>query len=416
MQHRDVHTTLANPSEGKDRYEILDILRGLALFGIYFANIPAFSGYLDLMPDEKSAIPGTEFYDSLSLLFIDGRFYTIFSFLFGVGFALQLTRITQDHSQSARNRYFKRLSFLLILGLIHMYFIWLGDILALYAVLGFVLYMIRDLSDRALLILAGIMLATPIPGYLLFWFFEIDPDLGLYEITSQILGGDGGLGPVFAALAENVRTTELSTFFRLNIELGTARIGYYFDTWRIPKVFAVMLIGLWAGRRLIKGQLLNDRKTLSGIITWGMLIGFPASLVYMYLNGLNSFSAHSGEGLLSVAAYTLAVFPTGFAYAAAIVVLWLMKPTWLNIFAPIGRMALSNYIFQSILSITIFYGIGFNLNTTGVPYSLVIISISVVILQVVFSNIWLRHFRFGPLEWVWRSFTYGQRIKLRKTA
>jgi uncharacterized protein len=412
----DAVSTLTSPSEGNDRHDILDVLRGLALFGIYFANIPAFSGYFDLMPDEKAAIYGTEFYDSFLLLFIDGRFYTIFSFLFGIGFALQLSRIAQDQSHLSRNRYFKRLSFLLILGLIHMYFIWLGDILALYAVLGFALYMVRGLSDRAVLLLAGIMLLTPIIGYGLFWALSIDPDLGLYETTSRILGGDGGLGPVFMALAENVRTTEWSTFFRLNMEVGTARIGYYFDTWRIPKVFAVMLIGLWAGRRLIDGKLFNDRQTLKRIIILGLVIGFPASLLYIYMNGLHSFSAHSTEGLIAVAAYTFAVFPTGFAYAAIIAVLWLTKPNWFIVFAPLGRMALSNYLFQSILSIAIFYGVGFNLGTTGIPFSLIVISISVVILQVVFSTIWLRHFRFGPMEWIWRSFTYGQTIKLKKAA
>lgn len=404
------------PSEGKQRHEILDSLRGLALFGIYFANIPAFSGYFDLMPDEKSAILGTAFYDSFLLLFIDGRFYTIFSFLFGVGFALQLISIQQDPSKRSRIRYFKRLSFLLCLGLIHMYFIWFGDILALYAILGVALYMFKGLSDRALLIVAGIMLIAPIAGYSLFWLFNIDPDLGFYEITSLSLGGDGGMGPIFAALTENIRTSEFSTFLKLNIELGTARVGYYFDTWRIPKVFAVMLIGLWAGRRLVKGKLLNNRKTLYGIIFWGMGIGLPASFLYTYLNGLNSFSPHSSEGLLSVTAYTLAVFPTGFAYAATIAVLWNLKPNWLRIFAPLGRMALSNYLLQTILSITIFYGIGFNLGTSKVPFSLIIISLSLVMLQVAFSNMWLKSFRFGPLEWIWRTFTYGQRIKLRRTA
>lgn len=399
--------------EPHHRHHLLDALRGFALFGILFANIAGFGLWYDLLPEEKMVIVGSQFYDAFMLLLVDGRFYTIFSFLFGLGFALQLSRLQENNRSTARSLYLRRLTILLAIGLVHNFVIWFGDILTLYAILGFVMLSLRNLSNKSVLVLAGLLMFMPVPGYLLFWYAEIAPDLGLYEASSRLLGGDGSISTVLAALKESIQTTELATFFQLNAGLGIARFGYYFDTWRIPKVLAIMLVGMWAGRHLVQGTLFSNKKLFKNVAIWGFAIGLPSSLVYVYLSGLNSFQPHSIEGLFSVVAYTLAVFPTGFAYAAVFALVWNKHAALLQVFAAPGRMALTNYLLQTLLCILIFYGVGFNFGASGAPISYITVAILLFSIQVVFSNLWLKKYKYGPLEWVWRSLTYGQKVTLR---
>ncbi|MBT1449339.1 DUF418 domain-containing protein [Glaciecola sp. XM2] len=396
------------------RHDVLDALRGFALFGIFFANIPFFAGWLFVDNDAKLNIAGAELYDSFMLFFIDGRFYTIFSFLFGLGFALQLSRLQAKASDHANYIYLRRLGILLIIGLLHHFVFWAGDILTLYAVLGFALFFVRHLSDTKILYLAAAFFLVPVIGYWAFWTLDINPSLGLYELTGQFVSGQANAGSFLAGFYEVVYTTDLLRFFELNTQLGTGRIGYYFDTWRIPKVFAVMLLGMWAGRRLVTNHLFNDEKLINRTIVIGLIIGLPSSIAYSTLSGLNSFQPHSTEGYISVIAYTLAVFPLGFAYIALFVKLWNNNSGLLKMFASPGRMALTNYLMQTVLGISIFYGIGFGLAIQYGPASFVLIAILIFVLQVILSNIWLKHFQFGPVEWLWRVLTYGQWFKLKR--
>ncbi len=403
-----------SPVSSKARHDVLDGLRGFALFGICLANVPFFAGWIFLDSQTKASIFGAGLYDAFLLFLIDGRFYTIFSFLFGIGFALQLSKMEQSSLASARYRYLRRITILLLIGLFHSFFIWIGDILTLYAVLGFALFAIHKLSDRAILTLAGLLLLLPIPGYLIFWSLGISPDLGFYAVASRIAGGDGSLGAFFGAWIEGMTTHDLLTFVQRNLEIGVGKFGYYFDTWRFPKVFAVMLIGLWAGRKLVAGELLENTRRIKTVCIVGLPIGLVSSVFYTHLEGLNSFSPYSSEGFWSVVAYLLAVFPAGFGYIAGFTLLWMYLPSVLNVFAASGRMALTNYLTQTLLCIIIFYGIGFGLGTRGGPISFVAISLSIVSIQTLLSNLWLRHFEFGPMEWLWRCATYGKLFKIKK--
>jgi uncharacterized protein len=368
------------PIPTNTRYDILDALRGFALFGIFFANVPHFAGWLFLDSEAKASIAGANIYDAFMLMIIDGRFYTIFSFLFGLGFALQLSRLQDKVAAKANQLYLRRLSILLLISLIHLCVFWIGDILLLYALLGFVLFFMRTCSDRNLLIIAALLFLLPIPGYYLFWTLGIDPSLGLYQVTSYLVDGSHDISGFFAGFYETVHTTSVVRYFELNMEIAIGRLGYYFDTWRIPKVLGIMLIGMWAGRQLIAG----------------------------------TFQAHSKDGFLSVIVYMLAVFPLAFAYIAIFTLLWRKHKWILTVFAAPGRMALSNYLLQTFFGICIFYGIGFGLHLKGAPWSLVAIAILVFIVQVVVSNMWLKVFMYGPAEWIWRMLTYGKRLPIKR--
>ncbi|MDM7862061.1 hypothetical protein QTP81_15765 [Alteromonas sp. ASW11-36] len=182
-----------SPVEHSQRHDILDALRGFALFGICLANLTVFSGWVATPPPIKESIAGAHVFDFMQSLLIDGRFYTLFSFLFGLGFALQLSRLQPSNGHSGMAIYLRRLAILLLIGLLHIFLLWHGDILALYAILGFVLVLFRNLSDRTVLLSALGFLLMPIGGYALFWYLGLDPDGGFYEATSLALGGDGSI-------------------------------------------------------------------------------------------------------------------------------------------------------------------------------------------------------------------------------
>lgn len=394
------------------RFDILDALRGFALFGICLANIAVFSGWVAMPPPVKQNMAYADAYDLFLAMTIDGRFYTIFSFLFGMGFALQLERLTKANGNASI--YLRRLFFLLLIGLGHVFILWQGDILALYAIMGFCLFLLRGLSDKVVLLVGLLCLLLPIIGYALFWQLGLDPDAGFYERASRALGGDGSLPYFFQGFALNQSTTEWGVFYETQMGLSHFRVGYLIDSWRIPKVLGIMLIGMWAGRQLVKGQLVENIKLQKRTLLIGLVVGIPASIWLWKLGGLSIFSSHSMGGLLSVLAYTLAVFPMGFAYVAAFALLWHKAPHALSFFAAPGRMALTNYLGQTIICIVIFYGIGFGLGIKYSPLTLIILPIVIIVFQAMLSKWWLKRFKFGPAEWVWRCLTYGKRLPIKR--
>lgn len=402
----------AAPVQANTRYDILDALRGFALFGIFFANVQFFAGWLFLDSQAKTAIEGAYIYDAFMLMVIDGRFYTIFSFLFGLGFALQLSRLESKAASKANSLYLRRLTLLLLISLIHLCVFWVGDILMLYALLGYVLFFMRKCADKRLLVIAALLFVLPIPGYYLFWKLGIDPSFGLYQVASHLVDGSDNISGFLGGFYETVHTTSFVRYFELNMEIAIGRIGYYFDTWRIPKVLGIMLLGMWAGRKLMAGKLLENTALLKKTIIFGLIVGLPSTIMYANLSGLNSFQAHSLDGFLSVIVYMLAVFPLAFAYIAIFALLWRKYPTILGVFAAPGRMALSNYLLQTFLGVSIFYGIGFGMQLNGAPLSLVVIAIMVFVFQIIVSNLWFTRFAYGPAEWIWRMLTYGKRLPI----
>jgi uncharacterized protein len=187
-----------------------------------------------------------------------------------------------------------------------------------------------------------------------------------------------------------------------------------FDSWRWPKLLAIMLLGLWAGRRLIRGELLNNRALLLKVLMVGALSGGIAGPIMAHLGGLGFDRPHSLEGLASVVAYTFAVIPLGLAYAAGFVLLWQKTAPLLKVLAAPGRMALTNYLSQTLIALTVFYGIGLNQAGLWSIQKLMLFACAIYLAQTVLSHLWLRHFRFGPAEWVWRTLTYKQAPALRR--
>lgn len=400
---------MARPAAKDERHDVLDALRGFALLGIFAANIRFFSGWDFLSAEDRTALGGENYalWDFLHLAVLDGKFYTLFSLLFGIGFALQLSRL-EGRGADARQIYLRRTFVLLGFGLIHLVVFWEGDILTPYALLGFVLLAIRGWSDRTLLIAAGLSMLVPPIGYALFWAFGIDQSLWLYGVASTICPS------FFSDPVAELRLATIGEQLTCSIGGGIARFGYLFDTWRWPKLFAIMLLGLWAGRQLLRGSLLNNTKLLTSVLVIGGLSGAIAGPILASLNGIGFERPHSLQGLYAVIAYTFAVIPLGLAYAAGFILLWRIARPVLNILAAPGRMALTNYLSQTAIGLIVFLGIGFDQAGQWPIQSLYLLVGSVYVGQILFSNLWFSRFQYGPLEWIWRALTYGSSPKMRR--
>jgi uncharacterized protein len=386
----------AAPVTAAERIDLLDGLRGFALFGILLANILYWSGWLFLPLDRAVAIAGAGQFaiDAfLHKLLIDGKFYTIFSLLFGIGFALQLSRLERRGADGVRI-FRRRLLVLLAIGLVHLCLVWDGDILTLYALLGLCLPFFRKWSERRIL-LAGLgFLLLPLLGGPLFNALGWTPGALFYDLGNSIAEPQG---LHFGGESDWLARPDWHSHF-VWIASGSAyRVAMLLEWWRLPKVFGIMLIGMAMGRRLIEGRLLEDRKLLRRVCLWGMLIGLPLSLLY-------ALDLKLGQD--SVVAI-LGTAPLGFAYAAGFALLW-PHAKWLAVLAPPGRMALTNYLMQTLLGITIFYGIGFGLVNHLPPLGFYAVAVAIFAFQIVFSRWWLARHAQGPMEWLWRRGTYGR--------
>ncbi|MGI8706534.1 MAG: DUF418 domain-containing protein [Sphingomicrobium sp.] len=390
----------------RDRIDILDALRGFALLGILLANYVGFSGWAEMGEPARVALAGQAwaFWSIfLNTMLVEGKFYTIFSFLFGLGFALQLSRL-ENRGADGIATFRRRLLVLLGIGIVHMTLIWEGDILALYALLGFTLPFFRPWSERRLLLAAAILILLPVAGYAVVHAAGIPPTFGLYGLGERMFVAMGGIEGTNIGIEWRQRE-DWPSFFAWVLSGPPYRLGVFFESWRIPKVLGVMLIGVWAGRRLVAGELLGNRALLRSVALIGFLVGLPANAGYAAIGGLSQ--DNFTDGLLATVLYAVGVVPLGLAYAATFALLWPSAAPALRVFSSAGRMALTNYLLQSLFAIAIFYGVGFGLIGHVPAWTLYAIVAAVFTTQVLLSRFWLAHFEQGPMEWLWRLGTYG---------
>lgn len=349
-------------------------------------------------------------YDLVVKVLFAGKFYTLFSLLFGIGFAVQLSRLEAGGKQ-ATVVYLRRLSILLLIGAIHMFLMWPGDILMSYALLGFLLLALHRFSDKSILSLAGITFSIPIFGYLMAWASNFSMDLGLYQIgrASLVTHFPEFNGEILPLL----KSESWADFFAFNISLAWLRFGQLLDSWRFVKLIFVMLVGMWCGRQIIRGHLLYNDVLLKRVAVIGLSVGLFVSYLTRDLGTASIFSGPPDLlGFKRNVAYMFSVFPMGFAYGAIFVLIWNRSPKLLEFLSSAGRMALTNYLMQSTICLIIFYGVGLNYAGDLGPIALGTLACLIFLFQLVFSSVWLALFKYGPLEWVWRCLTYGKFLPL----
>lgn len=395
----------SNPSRAKpavDRLVAVDALRGLALFGILLANVLYWSAWGLMSEAQRVALAGADVAQwqwRFHHLLVDGKFYTLFSLLFGAGFALQLERLTRRGHDGLRI-YRRRVLVLLCIGIVHCFLIWDGDILVLYALLGLVLPLFHRWRDAWLLLAAFVLVfVVPFAGIAVFKAFGWPPDAGLYRLSFAI-GGAFGIDQSPDYGLTWLQRSDLRAWLAWILSGPWFSWALRIETWRIPKVLGIMVLGLWVGRRLAAGTLLDDRRLLWRVLLVGAAIGLPASVVYAWTPGLGQASWPSIMGTV----------PLGLAYAAAFALAWPFAKRGLGVFVAPGRMALTNYLTQSVLGVVVFYGIGFGLTgRLSIPATYAYAT-CLFAAQVLFSRWWLARHAQGPMEALWRRWTYGRPV------
>lgn len=407
------------PIQKENRIEFLDVMRGIAIFCIFTANIPYLSGYFDTINEATSKtikLPTDQWIGAFLHTIIDGKFYTIFSLLFGIGITIQYENL-KAKSQSFSSFFKRRMFWLLVIGSIHLSLFWIGDILTLYAILGFGLLFFIETDNKKLFRWSIILLLLPILNTLLIHYFQIDYPRIFLVINAKINAFFNLKTEMFGGIAmtnfsEMIKNQNLLTFFEINISTVPLRIYYLLMEGRPFKVFGIFLLGIWFGRQILNHNLLYNNSLLKKIALYGFLIGIPVAII-------RSFFEFTSDGSLAselsiTISYALGTVPLALGYFAGLALLYQKRKSFLNYFAPVGKMALSNYLFQTLISITIFYNVGFGL-AGKFGFTIIIgIVITIFIVQIQLSKLWLKHFRFGPVEWIWRQLTYGKRLKLKK--
>lgn len=405
------------PIDNAGRIDLLDVLRGFAICGILLGNIPFFIGYYYMSSQQQAMLPLADA-DKVTILlihfFIDGKLYTLFSLLFGIGFSIQLNKAS-GKGQSFLPYYLRRLTILFFIGVVHLLLIWSGDILTSYALTGFILLIFRNTNDRALLRWAFVLLLLPVIQYALVMVAGggIHPG-AIFAIAGSYFRQHFGLheiGDRLTLLQGDYKQILLS-----NIVSACFRFSDLLYTGRFFRILAMFLLGYYVGRKQLFKHLQTNRPLLKKLLIWGLALGIPANLVLVWLMELGNDYPPSFLGLSQSFFYTVGVVPLSLAYTALFAILW-QKPAWQNrllFFAPIGKMALTNYLLQSLICVGLFYGFGLNLIGKLGPFEGMGIVILILFFQYLFSRWWLSLFQFGPLEWVWRSLTYGRWQNMKK--
>ena len=395
-----------NPTSEKERYAILDIMRGLALMGIVLANFPEFGLWTFLSSDEQATMP-TASVDStvrfLQYMLVDGKFYTIFSILFGIGFSL----ILSNHG----NRLFlRRMAILLLIGFIHLMFIWSGDILLLYAIGGLLLALFVKISDRNLLAIAILLIMLPIALDALTEFISVDFARPFYDQWWAVAAANGITEENFASWLRDADS--YNHVFAFLQQGAVERMWEFVESHRLPKVLGLFIMGYLIGKHRLYTRL--HELPLRRIFVLSLSLGLPSSILYAW----SATEGHPYGQTVHSLLYAVSVIPMATSYISAVCLIYLRHTNaslWQWIAAP-GRMALSCYISQSLVGIFLFYGIGLGL---GLSFGLVHIELTALFIfmcQIVICKIWLHYFRFGPLEWLWRLATYGHYFPIKKVA
>ena len=404
-----MHKTLKESKQ--ERIQVLDTLRGFALAGILVINAMSILAVKGSTPAFTVDIPAADReLQDLILFFIESKFFTLFSLLFGIGFAIQI-QSAERQGTAFLPRISRRMAGLLIFGVLHILLFWDGDILVIYAITGTILISFR--KTTFVRIKRWIISLLAVPGVLVLIIFAYTLIARLSPSGSESFAkSDASLAKEFA----NTQSTQklLQSGFLQGIG---ERIHTYLELSpllfsRIPTVLAMFLIGLYLGRSGFIRKLPDEIETLKKVRRWGLLIGF--TLMALIVAGTKFLPTVSALVAIIEDQYLAGpILCLGYAAALAIDILKNPSRRIYKYFAAVGRMALTNYLSQSVVLTFISYGwgLGYALKLNG--FQVMGLVCILYFLQIAVSNIWLRNFTYGPLEWVWRCITYWQTLPIR---
>ncbi|BCL14484.1 DUF418 domain-containing protein [Micromonospora sagamiensis] len=371
----------------------VDAVRGFALLGIFVVNVTFMaSGYPgNLVTDPGFGSGLDNAVRTFSSVFVDMKFYVLFSFLFGYSFTLQMEAASRAGAAISA-RMLRRIGGLLVLGALHTVFLYGGDVLTTYAVACLTLLLLRNVKDRTAIWIAvalyALVLVSLVASALLvdrsaFLPGEAEALANGQDATRVLLGGWG------ANIGGHIAGLPLLLLQAVTLQ-GPTALGLF-------------LLGMVAGRRQWLARVSGSEPVLRRIQWIGFPVGLLGSIVY---------AASGGNGnTLGVAASVATAPLLAAAYVATLLrVMHDARTAAVQAaLAPAGRMALTNYLGQSVAGLITFTGIGFGLAGTFSPLALFAFALAVFVAQLVVSALWLRRFRYGPVEWALRWLTNARR-------
>ncbi|WP_435093649.1 DUF418 domain-containing protein [Halorubrum sp. N11] len=393
----------AGPTPPSERIVSLDALRGLALLGILLINVWVFA-----MPEQTLFNPtvygdftGANYWAwAVSHVFGQNKFITLFSALFGAGILLFIDS-KEEKGQDAMRLHYRRTGILIAIGLMHAYLLWYGDILVAYGVTALVVVAFRDLEARQL---AGVGV-----GFLLF--------LPVVELFAAVtLGGDAiasKWAPAEAAIEQQVATYRGGWLEQLDHRVPSSfnRQTTNYINGTFWQVGGTMLLGMalyrWGVLTGERSSALYRRLVAVGAVGLAITV---AGLVYIEANDWSADAALVWRQFIYVGSFLLA---GGYLGLVMLYTRWRPNGPVVRGLAAVGRTAFTNYLLQTVIATTVFYGHGLGLFGSVSRVEQLGFVFVVWVVQVVLSVLWLRSFRFGPVEWVWRTLTYGERQPMR---
>jgi uncharacterized protein len=389
MNHPD-ETRPRQPTSAKERIESLDILRGLAILGVLIVNLHSnfrvsLSHHILTFHQDSNVI--NRVVDYLVAALIEFKAFGVLSLLFGIGMAAFLDRSGRFPERRHEGLLARRLLGLLAIGLVHLLIVWNGDILTLYALCGFVLFPAMRLPILAVLSLgiAAVVHPRVIP---LGFGFPTDETLRRFADEAHRVYTSGSMGDVFQFHLQETRWIMLELLASVAVRTwGLMAIGA--SVWRLGIV--------------------RNPERHSRLLRWTTLIGV---IVGGTTTAIKLYSSSTGRPALLPASIldVGSSVPLALAYSAGLLQLVRIPELakYVRPFGAVGRMALTNYLAQSVMLSVCFYGYGLGLYGTVGSAKAVGIGLVIYAGQLVFSLLWLRRFEHGPAEWTWRRMTYGQ--------
>jgi uncharacterized protein len=406
------------PVQQHDRLIVVDILRGIAVLGILIVNMSMINTpffYLQFAGIDMWTSLWDEWVEAFIYVFAQGKFYTLFSFLFGLGFVIFMER-AELKVKRPHLLFVRRLLVLLSFGLIHAYLIWWGDILVTYALGGLLLLAFYKVKPKTLIIWAIALQTT--------YLCIIGLNVGLTSLVER--ANPGILAAEYqAVIADYIYRIESSmhaygegTFAEImNQRMNDVHFAMGSSVFSLFTILPMFLLGVYAGRIKIFQQIQHYSSFIRKIWIWSFAAGLSLNLLKFWSTGKidplrpSIYDTYQALGM-TVGDTALSLF-----YIASVVLLT-EQVRWrerLKPFANVGRMAVSNYLFQSILCTTLFYSYGLGLYGQVGPLLGLVLTSVIFIFQIYASRLWMEKYHFGPVEWLWRTLTYGRLQKFKKS-
>lgn len=400
---------LSQPVAQQSRLVTLDIIRGVALLGILIMNIQAFSMVFSAYsnPTSFGDLTGVNFYVYyLSHLLADQKFMTIFSMLFGVGIVLMADNVERKGGKAGKF-HFKRMFLLALFGIAHAYLLWFGDILFAYALAGMLVYLARRKSPRFLIIFGAILIA--ICSFFMYSVGLLIPKMPAADMQEMM-----NMWAPTQELIDKDLSANLSSWMgqmeQRHTMAATMQGNVIFYLFRIV---GVMMLGM----ALYKMDFFGKRFSNKGLVI-SAIVTLVAGLAFIAHGNTLNFAGNWGvESMFIGVQYNYwGSIIVAYSYVALLIVLCRSNVLTKTkaMLANVGRMALTNYLSQTIICCFIFYGWGLGFYGSFERIEQLYVVLGIWAFQLVFSAYWMNNYRFGPFEWLWRSMTYGKLQPLKK--